>query len=115
MKKGIKTAALGQWLTRSMVSSGSGDEYQVFYDHGDSREPNVVAIKGFYGEEVTNLNRLADVDIIVVGPNHLVEVIVEPSPNQWTGRKAHGRREETWKTRKEGNIPGSSRKMRFGY
>ena len=75
--QGQETDVLGQWVTEYVNSATSLRGYEVFYDHGDSREPNVVAIKGFYGSQVTSLNRLADVDLMVVAPNQRVLLLVE--------------------------------------
>jgi len=75
--QGQETDILGQWLTGYVRQSAALRKYEVFYDHGDRRESNVVAIKGFFGSEVTNLNRLADVDVMVVSPNQRVLLLIE--------------------------------------
>jgi len=75
--QGQETDVLGRWVTEYVRSAPALRGYEVFYDHGDSRESNVVAIKGFYGSQVTNLNRLADVDVMVVAPDQRVLLLVE--------------------------------------
>lgn len=75
--QGQETDVLGQWLTGYVRQSAALRKYEVFYDHGDNREANVVATKGFFGCQVTNLNRLADVDVMVVSPNQRVLLLIE--------------------------------------
>ncbi len=75
--QGQETDVLGQWLTGYVRQSDALRGYQVFYDHGDSREANVAAIKGFFGTNVTNLNRLADVDVMIVSPDQRVMLLIE--------------------------------------
>ena len=49
---GKKTGQFGRWLTGSLADN---PKYQVYYDHGDPRKSdNVAVIKSFIGEEVTN-------------------------------------------------------------
>jgi hypothetical protein len=36
-----------------------------------------VAIKGFYGNQVSNANRLADIDIAIVDANNQVKILIE--------------------------------------
>jgi hypothetical protein len=57
---------------------------------GDSREPNVAAIKGFFGSEVTNLNRLADVDIMVADPDRPVTLPIEVEERSCSPKKVLG-------------------------
>lgn len=88
--QGQETDVLGQWLTTYVRDTHALSGYQVFYDHGDSREGNVVAIKGFYGHEVTNLNRLADVDVMVVSPDQRVVLLVEVEERSSSPKKILG-------------------------
>ncbi len=63
-KGGKNTGEFGLWLSQQLESES---QISVFYDHGDRQEDsNVVAIKGFYGEQASNKNRLADIDVMVV-------------------------------------------------
>lgn len=78
-KQGQNTGDFGLWLTNYIKNTPAYQEFQVYYDHGDSstKEANVVAIKGFIGENVTNLNRLTDIDVMIVSPNGSVSLLIE--------------------------------------
>ncbi|MBU1660587.1 MAG: hypothetical protein KKD28_03850 [Chloroflexi bacterium] len=72
-RDGKRTEEFGLWLTRYLRGDS---QYFVFYDHGIKQEDqNVAAIKGFYGHQVANKNRLADIDVMVVN-NDTDEVIL---------------------------------------
>ncbi len=72
---GKKTGQFGRWITGSLADN---PKYQVYYDHGDPRKSdNVAVIKSFIGEEVTNSNRLADVDVMVYNPDHEILLLIE--------------------------------------
>lgn len=74
-RAGKKTGQFGRWLTDSLVDN---PKYRVYYDHGDPRKfDNVAVIKSFIGEEVTNSNRLADVDVMVYNPDHEILLLIE--------------------------------------
>ena len=88
--QGQETDVLGQWLTGYVRQSAALRGYQVFYDHGDSRETNVVASKGFFGTEVNNLNRLTDVDVMVVSPNQRVLLLIEVEERDSSPKKILG-------------------------
>jgi hypothetical protein len=63
----------------------------VFYDHGDAAlDPAVAATKGFFGFEVKNLNRLADIDILVASPEGIAEVLIEIEERPSTPKKILG-------------------------
>jgi hypothetical protein len=64
----------------------------VFYDHGDRSESNVAAIKGFCGDKVSNLNRLADVDVTVVSPDpdKRVRLLIEIEERECSPKKILG-------------------------
>ena len=65
---GKRTGEFGLWLTHYL---GESDQYSVYSDHGSiQKETNVGVIKGFYGEQVTNKNRLTDIDVMVVNNNN---------------------------------------------
>jgi hypothetical protein len=50
----------------------------VYYDHGDPAiDTHVAATKGFFGTEVRNLTRLADIDIIVASPDQIAQLLIE--------------------------------------
>ncbi len=51
-RAGEKTGQFGRWLTDALIDN---PKYRVYYDHGDPRKfNNVAVIKSFIGEEVTN-------------------------------------------------------------
>jgi len=77
-KAGEKTGQFGLWLTEYIHENHSNQGYQVYYDHGDSRlHDNVAVIKGFLGDTVTSKNKLAEVDVMVVNQNHEVLLLIE--------------------------------------
>lgn len=74
-KQGVSTGEFGEWLTT--ITEGLPC-YSVFYDHGDKdAHRNVVAAKGFVGDIVKNLNRLADTDLLIVNKNNMIDMIIE--------------------------------------
>ncbi len=63
MKRGRATAALGKDLSTNLKSKPG---VEVWYDHGDpDKEPNVRKIQGYMGDGPSNLNNLAEVDIMI--------------------------------------------------
>jgi hypothetical protein len=65
--------------------------YSIYFDHGDRISySNVVATKGFYGREVSNKNRLADVDIVVTSSDGTAVVLVEIEERAVTPKKVLG-------------------------
>ena len=78
MKSGIETGKFGRWLADEVAKSSRYQGCLVYYDHGNPGEdPRVAAIKGFYGETVTNENRLADVDVIIARPDGELMAVIE--------------------------------------
>ena len=77
-KQGQNTGDFGFWLTNYFKDTLAYQKFQIYYDHGDStKEANVVATKGFIGENVTNLNRLTDIDVMIVSPRGSVSLLIE--------------------------------------
>ena len=77
-RSGERTGEFGCWLTRYLAGTSGYRDYIVYYDHGDKQsEPNVAVIHGFYGTEVTNVTRLAELDVMVVSPRGEVVVLIE--------------------------------------
>jgi hypothetical protein len=89
-KQGRETGVFGRWLTDYFARSTAHRGYQVFYDHGDRKDANVVAIKGFYGAKVSNLNRLADVDVMVISPDQSVRLLIEIEERHCSPKKMLG-------------------------
>jgi hypothetical protein len=78
VKQGVETEVFGAWLTEYLQSSPQHRGYKVYFDHGDKcKYSNVLAIKAFYGDAVSNSNRLADLDIVVVRPDGVADLVVE--------------------------------------
>lgn len=88
--QGRDTDGFGQWLTAYVAGSPASLGYRVFYDHGDSSLENVAAIKGFYGDAVTNTNRLADVDVMVVSRSGEIVLLVEIEERASSPKKVFG-------------------------
>ncbi len=77
-KAGEKTGHFGLWLTEYIRDNHPTQGYQVYYDHGDSGlHDNVVVIKGFLGDTVTNKNKLADVDVMVANQDYEILMLIE--------------------------------------
>ncbi|MBD3309494.1 hypothetical protein GF348_24155 [candidate division KSB3 bacterium] len=90
-KHGVETGKFGRWLSQCLEETPGYQSYCVYYDHGDRlAAPNVVAIKGFFGETVTNANRLADVDIIVVKPGGEIAILIEIEESGTSPKKLVG-------------------------
>lgn len=90
-RQGENTGEFGKWLTNYLKNATAFRDFEVYYDHGDTAvDANVLAVKGFFGTAVTNLNRLADVDVIVVSPNGRARLVIEieerkASPKKYLG------------------------------
>ena len=85
MQQGYQTGRFGSRLARQVASSSAHSGWQVFYDHGDpTLDEHVAATKGFFGADIQNLNRLADIDILVASPDNIAQLLIEieerPSP-----------------------------------
>ena len=77
-KHGEQSGLFGQWLTERMRGNPEWQDYLIYYDHGDkAAQPNVVAIKGIYGEEVNSTTQLTQVDVMVAKPNREIMTLVE--------------------------------------
>lgn len=78
---GMETGRFGEWLT-GLLRRHPTENIQVYYDHGDKTvHSNVAAIKAFAGEEVSNSNRLADLDVLVAkGDEALLLIEIEERP-----------------------------------
>jgi hypothetical protein len=50
----------------------------------------VVAIKGFFGDTVSNTSRLADVDVVVVKPNGEIAILIEIEESSASPKKLVG-------------------------
>jgi len=88
-KDGIRTGEFGLWLARYLDKNS---QYSIYYDHGDRQgDPNVAAIKGFYGQTVTNKNRLVDTDVIVVNnDNNSIVLLIEIEETEMSPKKLLG-------------------------
>jgi len=87
-KRGKRTGAFGRWLTQHLEKI---PQYRVYYAHGDKQsESNVVRIQGFFGDSVANYNRLADVDVMVAGPNEDAVVLIEIEESENLPKKIFG-------------------------
>jgi hypothetical protein len=88
-KPGQITGSFGEWLSEYLKTKTQ--PYLVYYDHGDKlKYPNVVAIKGFFGETLSNKNQLAEVDVIVALPNHDLVAIIEIEESESPPKKIIG-------------------------
>ncbi len=87
-KQGKRTGEFGRWLTGYLDRNS---QYSVFYDHGSIQEDsNVGVIKGFYGHEVTNRNRISDVDVMVVNDDGEVVLLIEIEESEMSPKKLLG-------------------------
>ena len=90
-KHGQESASFGQWLTGSLRENPKYQDYAVYYDHGDSvAQPNMVAIKGIYGEKVTSSTQLTQVDVMVAKPNREIVALVEIEESQCSPKNIIG-------------------------
>lgn len=95
MAHGVETGKFGRWLTEQLAVVKPELNYRVFFDHGQlhnegAGKPETVAIKGFYGEQVSNANRLADIDIAVVNANNRVKILIEIEERESSPKKIVG-------------------------
>jgi hypothetical protein len=90
-KHGKQTGEFGRWLYEYLRNSSRYRDLAVFYDHGDKLEdPNVAAIKGFFGSRVTQSNRLADIDVMVASPDKEAILLIEIEEGQASPKKLLG-------------------------
>jgi hypothetical protein len=63
----------------------------VYYDHGDTAvDASVAATKGFFGTDVKNLNRLADIDILIASPDRVARLLIEIEERPCSPKKILG-------------------------
>ncbi len=87
-KQGLDTGRFGKQLYDYCKKADL--PFDVYYDHGDKNvDPNVAATKGFFGKTVSNLNRLADVDVIV-GSNDKAILVIEIEERPTSPKKILG-------------------------
>ena len=87
-KQGVLTGKFGEWLSAITHNSTS---YTVYYDHGNKEAyKNVVATKGFVGDVVKNVNRLADIDILVADEESRIKMLIEIEERASTPKKILG-------------------------
>ena len=92
-KPGKETGTFGEWLDVQMNTVYKNLEYSVFYDHGDrAKNSNVVAIKGFFSSSnnVLNVNRLANIDVLVVNKEDEVILLIEIEEKGMSPKKLIG-------------------------
>jgi hypothetical protein len=82
---GYWTGGFGHRLAEVFDPDGGPSRWTVYYDHGDpAGDPHVGACKGFFGQTVTNANRLPDIDVLVASVDDVARVLIEieerPSP-----------------------------------
>ena len=89
--QGVPTADFGLWLTRYMHGTPRCESYQVVYDHGiATSQSNVAAVKGFLGSSVKNVNRLADVDMLVATASGEPVLLIEIEERHCSPKKFLG-------------------------
>jgi len=88
-KDGKSTGEFGNWLDQYL---GLNSQYSVYYDHGEKdKYPNVVAVKGIYGQKVSNKNRLVDTDVMVVNnEKNRVILLIEIEESEMSPKKLLG-------------------------
>jgi hypothetical protein len=91
MANGVDTGKFGLWLSQYVQHADKLNQYKVFYDHGEKySDLGAVAIKGFYGEQVTNTNRLADIDLLVADQQGNAKLLIEIEEHQSSPKKIIG-------------------------
>ena len=86
-KQGVETSVFGHWMCENIETQ---DGYRVYFDHGDSTDSHVVATKSFFGDQVSNENRLADVDAIVVDNSGEIAALIEIAERPLSPKKLLG-------------------------
>ncbi|MFA5179743.1 MAG: hypothetical protein WC405_00355 [Syntrophales bacterium] len=90
-EQGVETGAFGGWLTEYLQSSPEHRDYTLYFDHGDKlKYANVLATKAFCGDAVSNSNRLADVDVVVVRSDGVADLIIEIEERPCSPKKILG-------------------------
>jgi hypothetical protein len=88
-RQGEQTGEFGRRLSERL--GGSESPWIVYYDHGFTEvDGNVVATKGFFGNTVTNLNRLADVDVLLGTTDGAAALIIEIEERACSPKKLIG-------------------------
>jgi hypothetical protein len=78
MRQGYETGKFGSRLAARIRASAAYSGWHVYYDHGDpTLDASVAATKGFFGTDVKNLNRLADIDILIASPDRIAQLLIE--------------------------------------
>lgn len=78
MRQGHETGQFGSRLAALIRANSAYRGWHVYYDHGDpALDTAVAATKGFFGTEVKNLSRLADIDILIASPDGIAHVLIE--------------------------------------
>ncbi len=77
MPAGYWTALFGSCLATRIDASTAHAGWHMYYDHGKAGLEHVAASKGFFGEDVKNANRLADIDILVASPDNVAQILIE--------------------------------------
>ena len=91
MRLGYETGQFGIRLAARIRSSSAHSGWHVYYDHGDpALDASVAATKGFFGTDVNNLNRLADIDILVASPNCIAQLLIEIEERPCSPKKILG-------------------------
>ncbi|MDZ7391638.1 MAG: hypothetical protein ONB25_01875, partial [candidate division KSB1 bacterium] len=91
MPQGLETGKFGSRLAARMRNDLRYEGWSIYYDHGDATmDPAVAAIKGFFGAEVKNVNRLADVDVLIGSPDGAARVLIEIEERPCSPKKILG-------------------------
>jgi hypothetical protein len=91
MRQGLETGQFGRRLAERLQQSALHRDWVVYYDHGDtSVDSKVAATKGFFGTSVKNLNRLADVDILVASNDGIAQLLIEVEERACSPKKILG-------------------------
>jgi hypothetical protein len=86
MKHGRYTAAFGKKLGQRLQKT----DYTVWYDHGDPKtDPHVLKTSGYYGVELSNESKLAEIDIMITEGDR-IRCLVEIEENPVSPKKILG-------------------------
>lgn len=91
MQQGLETGEFGRRLATRMLASNEHQGWSIYYDHGNPTVgTNVAATKGFFGTTVKNLNRLADIDVLVASPDGVAQLLIEIEERACSPKKILG-------------------------
>lgn len=91
MAQGCETGEFGRRWATQFRSAPLHPDLSIYYDHGNPlADASVVATKGFFGADVSNLNRLADIDILVASSNQTAEMLIEIEERACSPKKILG-------------------------